>query len=406
MDSDFLSGGTTRSEQSSEELRRKEARLRLVAETVVDYAIFTTDVHGCIDSWNPGATRMFGFSEQEAIGLSAAMLFTPEDRERGVPAEEMRQARGRGRASDERWHIRKDGSVFFVSGVTVPLYGTEQTLLGYAKIARDLTERKEWEEAVGQARADLESRVLERTGELASANRALDTELQERRQAEERIRGLMGRLIGVQEDERRRIARDLHDHFGQQLAGLSLKLEMLARLAGDAPQETVVAEAQAIIAKLDRDLDFFTWELRPAALDDLGLVVALGEYVREWSANFGISAEFHTTGLDSSRLAYELETSLYRITQETLTNVYKHAHAGRVGVMLERHASQVRLVVEDDGRGFDVREVGSGGTDRGIGLIGMRERAALVGGTLDIESAPGKGTTIFVKVPIVLAAPE
>lgn len=393
--------------RAQEQLWQSEARLRLIADSVLDYAIFTLDVMGRIDSWNPGAARMFRFSEEDAIGQPGDILFTAEHRDRGTPQEELRQARELGRAIDDRWHVRKDGSHFFASGITAPLYNSQQVLIGYVKIARDLTERKRWEDELKRAHGELEQRVAERTAALAQANLALDLELRERRQAEERARSLVGRLITVQEDERRRIARDLHDHLGQQVAGLSLKLDAVEQsFHSESARRAAIAEAQNVITKLDRDLDFFTWELRPAALDDIGLVVTLGNYVREWSRNFGIPAEFHSAGLDNVRLAHEIETNLYRIAQEALNNTHKHANAGRVGVILERRDGTVVLIIEDDGGGLAHTGRRSDGYDSGIGIVGMQERAALVGGTLDIETAPDEGTTVFVRVPAVLVQPD
>jgi two-component system CheB/CheR fusion protein len=220
----------TASKRIEDELRRSEARLRLIVDGVTDYAIFTLDAAGCIDHWNRGAERMFGYAEGDIIGRPVSVLFTPEDRAAGVDREELSEARESGRASDDRWHIRKDGTRFFVSGMTAPLYSSPDRLLGYVKVARDLTDRKEWEDALQQAHTTLELRVEDRTKELAAANRILDAEVQDRRRGEEQIRGLLGRLIGVQEDERQRIARDLHDHIGQQIVGLGLMLEALQQV--------------------------------------------------------------------------------------------------------------------------------------------------------------------------------
>ena len=391
----------TATKRIEEQLRRSETRLRLIVEGVTEYAIFSLDSAGCIDHWNPGAERMFGYAEGDIVGRPVSLLFTPEDRAAGVDQEELRQARESGRASDDRWHLRNDGTRFFVSGITTPLYGSSDRVLGYVKVARDLTDRKQWEDALQSAHNTLELRVEQRTTELAAANRILDIEVQERRRAEEQIRGLLGRIIGVQEDERRRIARDLHDHIGQQVVGLGLTLEALQQLPEAKPTFVAkIEDAQQTIARLDRDLDFFVWELRPAGLDDLGLVVAIRNFVAEWSRIFGLAAEFHSTGLDGQRLTFEIETNLYRILQEALNNVYKHAQATTVSVILERRGSEVLLVVEDDGRGFLPAPTDS--ADRGMGLLGIRERAALSAGTAEIESAPGKGTTIFVRVPLVV----
>lgn len=390
---------------AEEQLRQSEGRVRLIIDSVTEYGIFTMDVEGRIDTWNPGAARMFGFGEGEVLGQPISMLFTPEDREEGVFRDELRRAEREGRASDDRWHVRKDGSRFFASGVVEPLRDASGTLFGFVKIARDLTDRKRWEDGLKEAHARSEARVEQRTSELAAANVALGAELNERRQAEEQVRGLMRRLITVQEDERRLIARDLHDQLGQQVAGLSLKMDGLHQLADDrAALHAAIESVQATLAELDRDLDFFTWELRPAALDDLGLVVTLRDFVREWSENFSTAADFHSRGLDDIRLGYELETNLYRITQEALNNTHKHAGATRVGVMLERRDQQLVLIVEDDGVGFERAEKQTKPNDRAIGLLGMQERAAFMGGTIEIETAPGEGTTIFVRVPGVFEA--
>jgi len=153
------------------------------------------------------------------------------------------------------------------------------------------------------------------------------------------------------------------------------------------------------------DVDFLAWELRPAALDDIGVAEAMGSFVRQWSRYSGVEAQFHTTGVDQERLSPETETSLYRIMQEALNNTMKYAQASRVDVLLERRDNNVVLIVEDDGVGFNPDKTAGDG-DKGMGLIGMRERAALVGGTLQIESKPTKGTTIFVRVPAKFSEEE
>ncbi len=309
--------------------------------------------------------------------------------------------RGRsGRAVDERWHVRKDGTRLFVSGTLSPLRDSGGAIIGYAKISRDLTERKKWEDALQHANDDLDVRVRERTRELADANVSLDIELHERRDAEESIRKLLKRLVTIQEDERRRVARDLHDHVGQQITALRLTLESIKAdsARGEAIKETI-AEAQRITERLDRDLDLFTSELRPPALDDLGLVTALEQYAAEWSRNTGVPSQFESSGLTDVRLTSELDTNLYRIAQEALNNVHKHALASRVDVFIGRRDGQIVLIVEDNGRGFQPPDPLGEARDRGFGLLGMRERAALMGGQLEIETDHGSGTSVFVKVP-------
>ena len=298
-----------------------------------------------------------------------------------------------------RWHLMRALPYRTANG---QIDGVVLTFLDITERKRAETLRRQSEEALQQAHAELERRVGERTRELARAIASLDNEVRVRREAEDQIRGLVGRLITAQEDERRRIARDLHDHLGQQTVALRLKLEALRNATETRELPAAIDAAEQVMAKLDRDLDFFTWELRPPILDDLGVRVALGNFVREWSRSFGIPAEFHTRGLEHSRLPPDVETGLYRIAQEALNNVYKHAKATRVAVILERRRSQARLVIEDNGSGFDREATGRNALNRGLGLVGMSERAALIGGLLEIETAPDHGTTIFVTTSITI----
>ncbi len=146
------------------------------------------------------------------------------------------------------------------------------------------------------------------------------------------------------------------------------------------------------------------WEMRPTALDDLGLLAALSSYIQNWAQHLGVPVQFHAIGMDKFRLTPEIETALYRIAQEALNNIAKHAQAAHVAIVLERRADQVSLIVEDDGVGFDLQQE-FGVDDKGLGLIGMRERATLVGGTLEIESQPNDGATVVVRIPVP-PAPE
>jgi len=223
-------------------------------------------------------------------------------------------------------------------------------------------------------------------------------DLTERRRIEsERARTeLLAKLVFAQEDERRRIARDMHDEFGEQLTALALRIAALKEACADrADLAGQVAALETIARRLDHDVDQLVWELRPTALDDLGLRAALANYVQDWSQRADIPADLHTTGLLDDRLSTEVETTLYRIAQEALNNIAKYSHARQVEVILERRADCVLLIVEDDGIGFDVAERANGA---GFGLIGMQERATLIGATLEIESAPDQGTTILVRI--------
>ena len=256
------------------------------------------------------------------------------------------------------------------------------------------------------ARLLAERRVADRTAELAAANAALKAEAGERTRGEgERMR-LRRRLADAEEAERRRIARELHDQLGQHLTAFTWGLDEARRLTlADVEAQTRLAERLAQLRELAdtmaRDARYLALELRPAELDDVGLESALTTYVEQWSARYGVSADVAITGITDRPVPAEVGTALYRITQEALTNVAKHAHARQVSVIVEKPDGHVRLIVEDDGQGFDVEGTLRRTRDaRRLGLAGMRERAALVGGTLTVESTPGTGTTVYVRVAL------
>jgi PAS domain S-box-containing protein len=390
----------TERKAAEERLRASEERLRLTIESVPDCAIFTLDPEGRIATWNMGAEQMFGYGEGEIVGRDVGILFVPEDRERGVHEEEMRCAREQGWVLDERWHLRKDGSRFFASGVLAPLRGGDR-LIGYTKLARDLTARRREDEAVRRSHQELEEKVRERTHELADAIEALRKEIVDRSRSEAQRLGLLRQLVSAQETERRRISRELHDQFGQQVSALTIKLAALQSSAEmAAPLREELRRLERITRELDSELEFFLWELRPTALEDLGLKEAITDYAENWSRRYGTPARVHVRGLDNVRLAGEVESVLYRITQEALNNVAKHARAHGADVILERRAGEVTLIIEDDGVGFDTERALSAGKGGGLGLIGMRERAALVGGSVEVESSADKGTTVFVRIPL------
>jgi signal transduction histidine kinase len=223
-------------------------------------------------------------------------------------------------------------------------------------------------------------------------------DITERREADAERGRLLRQLVRTQEEERRRIALEMHDEFGQQLSVLALKLSALRRGRGRRRiLDEQLASLELITRQLDTDLELIVSRLRPPALDDLGLLAAMTNYVRRWSQHFDIHIELHSSGMEPGRLTDEIETGLYRITQEALNNVAKHAQARNVAVLLDGRPDRVSLIVEDDGVGFDVEALG---THQRFGIVGMRERAALVGGTVDIESRPGHGTTVVTRIPI------
>jgi PAS domain S-box-containing protein len=238
--------------------------------------------------------------------------------------------------------------------------------------------------------------LVNESGDLEFVGSAVD--VTERKEEELVSRELLRRLVDAQEGEQRRIALEMHDQFGQQLSALVLKISQLKRERGRRTSlGEQLASLEAIARQLDTDLDLIVSRLRPPALDDLGLVAALTNYVKRWSAHFDIRADLHATGIAPGQLTDEIETALYRIAQEGLNNVAKHAQAAHVAILLDGRSDRVSLIVEDDGIGVDVEAAGS--RDR-FGVVGMRERAKLLGGTLDIESQPGKGMTVVARIPV------
>ena len=198
----------------------------------------------------------------------------------------------------------------------------------------------------------------------------------------------------AQEVERRRLARELHDETGQALMSILLGLAAVeaAKTADEA--HAAAAELRTLVVETLQDVRRLAVELRPSALDDFGLEPALrrlGQSVREAA---GLDVQVETT-LGSERLAPDVETAVYRIVQEALTNVVKHADAARVSIVVTRKPDSVLVMIEDDGRGFDPATSGDGG----LGLLGMRERVELLDGSLQVEAAPGQGTTLIVALP-------
>lgn len=375
----------------------------MLIESARDYAIFSTDLQRRVDYWSSGAQRVFGFTEEEMLGQSADIIFTPEDRANNAPEVESATARRDGRAADERWHMRKDGTRFYASGVMMPLVGDDGRHRGLLKIARDLTERKLAEDQLRVAREELEARVNEATVELRAVNDALQQEIGQRIEAEKFRQDVIRRIAIAQEEERVRLSRELHDEIGQHLAALMLGLNSLEAFVHATPASPILEKLQALTETIGREIHALAVQLRPTALDDLGLVRALTNYIEVWSERTGVKSELHTHGLSRGRLSREMEITLYRIVQEALTNVMKHAGATRVSVILNRHDHEVVAVVEDDGRGFEADAQKTGGR-QGLGLLGMQERAALLDGRVTIESTPGHGTSVFVRIPVTKEA--
>ncbi|MBI2939684.1 MAG: GAF domain-containing sensor histidine kinase [Chloroflexi bacterium] len=235
---------------------------------------------------------------------------------------------------------------------------------------------------------------------VAIENARLGDELRQK----EAIRAhLLERLINAQEDERKRIARDLHDEAGQALSAVALSISAARNFLPPGAERSaqILDDTNGVIAATLQGVRRMILDLRPSALDDLGLASGLRRYAADLSARSGIAVRVHVDGLllrANGRLPPQVETVLFRIVQEALTNVVKHSRARAASVAIQMEGSDVVAVVADDGQGFDLATVGSQ-PGAGLGLVGMQERAGLVGGTVRVESAPGQGTRVQVRLP-------
>jgi signal transduction histidine kinase len=290
-----------------------------------------------------------------------------------------------------------------------PLFDGEKVIIGTVTVIEDVTERVAREmqlnfqiEERGRLLASerIARQLAEENSRLKDSNESLRLEGREISESE-RARGkLLHQIISAQEEERKRISRNIHDHLGQQLTALRLLLSSIKEQSSPSSQ---LDKAYSIAERIDAEIDFLAWELRPTVLDDLGLVKAFENSVNEWSHYLQIPVEFHTTGLKGKRLSPETEINLYRIVQEALNNVSKHAAASHVSVLLETQDNNVVLIIEDDGNGFEPIEY-ERLNETGLGLLGIKERALLVGGSAEIESTVGSGTTVYVRIPLQLSA--
>lgn len=227
-------------------------------------------------------------------------------------------------------------------------------------------------------------------------------DITERVRAREARMQLQLRLLDAQEEERCRLSRELHDQMGQHLPALMLGLEALSQAGQSAPLDADrLQRLKDLVRRMARDTHALARDLRPPVLDDFGLQVALSNYLEGWSERYEIEADFHSNGFQrDERLPPHVEITLFRTAQEALTNVGKHAQAAHVSLILKRSRDEVLAIVEDDGKGFDVEAVRNESISEGrLGLLGMQERVELVGGTLEIESAPGAGTTVAIRIP-------
>lgn len=360
-------------------LHLSEERFRLLVEGVEDYAIYFMDPQGVVATWNAGARRIKGYTAKEIIGQNFSRFYTPEDIKRGLPAKVLQTAREEGHYTGEGWRLRKDGSRFWSSVVVTALRDDAGNVIGFSKITRDMTERKILMDRVQQHAEELEK-------------------------AQQSLRRLSGQLLQVQDDERRRLARELHDGAGQLLAALNMNLESLQEaIKGQiAPvQNQRLGESIRLANQVIKETRTLSYLLHPPLLDEAGLRDALHWFIGGFIERSGIQTELEISP-KVARLPRALEIAIFRIIQESLTNIHRHSGSVKASIRLALEGNQISLTIGDQGKGMpseSILEDPQTNRKLGVGIAGMRERVLQLGGQFEV-TAGNPGTVIKAVFPI------
>ena len=336
------------------ERKNKETAEQAAMLSLANDAIFVRTTADTISYWNEGAERLYGLTRAEALGRTPDELLRTEF---PVPLEDIK---ARDSWEGEIRHTKRDGSQIIVASRWRTLRDRDQNVMGWLEINTDVTSRK---------------------------------------RAEEAARRLSGRILTLQDEERRRIARGLHDSLGQYLAALKMNLDSLSAANGKLTE--LVSDCSDIVSKCLADMRTISHLLHPPLLDESGLASAVRWYVDEFSRRSGIAVSLDVSP-ERMRLPADSEIALFRAIQEALTNVHRHSGASSVHIRLVLEGKQVHLEIRDDGKGIPqerLNRFAEGTAQTGVGLAGMRERFRELDGVLEISSA-GTGTTLMIVVPV------
>ncbi len=365
-------------------LHRSEEQLRLLVESAQDYAIFLLEPDGRVATWNPGARRIKGYLASEIIGKHFSVFYPEEDLRSGKPQMELEVATAVGRFEDEGWRLRKDGTRFWANVIITALRDSSGNLRGFGKITRDTTDRMLALEALRKSNQELHEEIGRRT--------QAESKLQE---SERSLRKLSGHLLRMQDEERRRLGRELHDSVGQYLAALKMGLEAIHD-----DSNSQVKECVQMVDQCMKEVRTISYLLYPPMLEEVGLRSAIPWYIEGFSKRSGIHV---TCNIDRNvgRLSSDAELAIFRILQESLTNVHRHSESPTASVRLGLEGGTVYLEVSDQGKGISpsALEPGSDSSNTlGVGLRGMLERMHQLGGSMEMSSNE-RGTTIRASLP-------
>jgi PAS domain S-box-containing protein len=373
-------------------LQQSEDRFRMLVEGIRDYAFFMLDSNGCITTWNIGAERIKGYKASEILGKHFSCFYSEQEILSGKPQHMLEVAIRDGQFEEEGWRLRKDGSRFWASVVITALRNDAGKLIGFSKVTRDITEKMQIYEELRKANEELGQEIVEKK----EAQRKLQ-------ESERSLRLLSSHLLRTQDEERRRIGRDLHDTIGQWLAVLKMKLDSLqATIATPENQFSQrIGECSGMADECMKEVRTLSYLLYPPMLEELGLKSAVPWCLEGFTQRSGIKTTFEISpGLP--RLSRDVELAIFRVLQESLTNVHRHSGSPHAHVRVLMGKGFVSLEVIDEGKGIP-REVLAESTKEdigalGVGLRGMTERARQLGGRLELSSNEN-GTTLRAMIP-------